>query len=136
RVGTLVENEVNVLGHQGAVSLDPSLDRVHNSMAAVTAEAFLGSRPQGNGTSGTDGKEDRNKMLSFELFGAKPTTYIGKPNVHLVAIKAEHRRDLIPATERVLNRGSELQSIAAHLGDAAPQIFHRMMEDALEHIGV
>src|SRR5262245_8101568 len=109
---------------------------VHHGMAAVAAKAFLSGRPQGDGPPGTDGEEDGNQVLGFELLRAEPTANIGKPHAHLVAIKAEQRRDLIPATERVLNRGGELQGIAAHLGDATPKILHRMVKDTLEYVSV
>ena len=56
--------------------------------------------------------------------------------MHFVTIKVEHRRDLIPAPEGVLNRGGELQGIAAHLGDAAPKILHGMVKDTLKHVCV
>src|SRR5215470_869266 len=109
---------------------------VHYGVAAVAPKAFCGGRPQGDGTPGTHGQEDRNQVLGFEFLGAEPAANIGKLDAHLVPIKAKHRRNVIAATEWVLNRRGEFQSIAAHLGDAAPEVFHGMVEDAREHIGV
>jgi hypothetical protein len=83
---------------------------VHDGMPAVAAEAFLGGRPQGDGTPRTDGEENGDQVLGLELFGAEPAAHIGKPNVHLVTIEAEHRRDLIPAAEGVRVPGGQGRS--------------------------
>ena len=135
-IGAFIEDEINVLGHQGAVGLDTGLDMVHDGMTAVGAEAFLGARPQGDGTPRTDGEEDRDQVLGLELLGAEPTAHVGKPYAHFVAIKAEHRRDVIAGAEGVLNRCGEFQGIRAHFGDTAPKILHRVVEDTLKHVGV